>query len=124
MTALQKAYIAECPVREEVFRSSVKNLVVATAVKHFLDTGEAVNMVNRAGVKKFLMEWAKHTRHHPFNRIASYVPAEVNAKVRHTLQTMLRLKSLKAAVEELERVARQKCYEVVRRNPSSGRTLR
>lgn len=82
-------------------------------------------MVNRSGVKKYILEWAKYTRHHPFRRIASYVAAEVNGKVRHTLATMdPPPRSLDEAVAALEAVARAKCCEVVRRNPSLGNTLK
>lgn len=126
MTEIQKAAILECPAFERPpFQSTVKHLVIAKAIKHYLDTGEANNMVNRAGVKKFVLEWAKYTRYHPFKRVASYVPAEVNGLVRYTLSKMDPLpRSAKAAVEEMERVARQRCYEVVRRNPSLGKTLK
>ena len=125
MTEIQKAAILECPAFERPpFQSTVKHLVIAKAIKHYLDTGEAKNMVNRGGVKKFVLEWAKYTRYHPFKRVASYVPAEVNGKVRHTLSTMPKPKSLKAAVEEMERIARSHARSVVTRNPSLGKTLK
>lgn len=126
MTALQRRVILDCPVHERAeFTTTVKSLIVAKAVKDYLATGEIKNMVNRVGVKKFILEWAKYTRHHPFNRVASYVPAEVNAKVRHTLTTMDPLpRSAKATVEELERVAKSHARSVVSRNPSLGKTLR
>lgn len=126
MTEIQKAAILECPAFERPpFQSTVKHLVIAKAIKHYLDTGEAKNMVNRAGVKKFILEWAKYTRYHPFKRVASYVPAEVNGKVRYTLSTMDPPPcSLKAAVEEMERIARSHARSVVTRNPSLGKTLK
>lgn len=126
MTEIQRLAQTEVPAYERPpFQSPVRHLVVAAAVKYYLDTGEAKNMVNRAGVKKYILEWAKYTRHHPFSRIASYVAAEVNGKVRHTLATMdPPPRSLKAAVEALEAIARAKCCEVVRRNPSLGKTLK
>jgi hypothetical protein len=125
MTEIQKAAILECPAYERPpFKSTVRHLVVAAAIKHYIDTGEAKNMVNRAGVKKYILEWAKYTRHHPFSRVASYVPAEVNGKVRYTLSTMPKPKSLKAAVEELERIAQSHARSVVIRNPSLGKTLK
>ena len=125
MTALQRRVILDCPVHERAeFTTTVKSLIVAAAVKHYLTTGEIKNMVHRALVKRFILEWAKYTRHHPFSRVASYVPAEVNAKVRYTLQTMPKPKSLAAAVEELERVAKSHARSVVSRNPSLGKTLR
>jgi hypothetical protein len=125
MTEIQKNARLECPSYERPpFQSTVRHLVVAAAVKHYLDTEEAKNMVNRAGVKKYILEWAKYTRHHPFTRVASYVPAEVNGKVRHTLATMPEPQSLKAAVEALESVARSHARSVVIRNPSLGKTLK
>lgn len=124
MTAIQEAARTECPPHERPpFKSTVRHLVIAKSIKHYLDTGEAKNMVNRAGVKKFILEWAKYTRYHQFKRIAAYIPAEVNAKVRHTLTTS-DPKSLSEAVRDMESVARQKCFEVVRRNPSLGKTLK
>lgn len=126
MTDIQKAAILECPAFERPpFQSTVKHLVIAKAIKHYLDTGEATNMVNRAGVKKFILEWAKYTRYHPFKRVASYIPAEVNAKVRYTLTTMdPPPRSAKAVVEALEKVARSHARGVVTRNPSLGKTLK
>lgn len=125
MTEIQRLARTECPSYERPpFQTTVRHLVVASAVKHYLDTGEAKNMVNRAGVKKYILEWAKYTRHHPFSRVAAYVPAEVNGKVRYTLSTMPEPKSLKAAVEELERIARSHARSVVIRNPSLGKTLK
>ena len=126
MTEIQKAAILECPSFERPpFQTTVKHLVIAKAVKHYLDTGEANNMVNRAGVKKYILEWAKYTRYHPFKRVASYVPAEVNGKVRHTLATMdPPPRSAKAAVEAMEQVARSHARSVVIRNPSLGKTLK
>lgn len=125
MTEIQRSARSECPSYERPpFQTTVRHLVVAAAVKHYLDTGEAKNMVHRALVKKYILEWAKYTRHHPFSRVAAYVPAEVNGKVRHTLATMPEPKSLKAAVEELERIARSHARSVVIRNPSLGKTLK
>jgi hypothetical protein len=125
MTEIQRLARTECPSYERPpFQTTVRYLVVPSAVKHYLDTKEAKNMVNRAGVKRYILEWAKYTRHHPFSRVAAYVPAEVNGKVRYTLATMPEPQSLEAAVEELERIARSHARSVVIRNPSLGKTLK
>ena len=105
------------------FNTSIKHLVVAKAVRHYLQTKEELLMVSRAGVKRYILEWAKHTRWHPLNRVADIVSSEVNAKVRHTLRTTT-YKSAKEAIEELEKVAASHCRRVVVRNPSMGRTLK
>lgn len=126
MTEIQRNARTECPsYARPPFQTTVRHLVIAASVKYYLATGEAKNMVNRAGVKKYILEWAKYTRHHPFSRVASYVPAEVNGKVRHTLATMdPPPRSLKAAVEALESIARSHARSVVIRNPSLGKTLK
>lgn len=122
---VEQALRLELPPRDRPpFETTVRHLIIAKAVKEYLDTGETPNLVHRTSVKKYVLEWCKYVRYHPFRRVASYVPAEVNGKVRHTLHTMPRPKSLKAAVEHLERVAASHCRSVVSRNPSLGKTLK
>ena len=105
------------------FKSSVKRLVIPRAVKHYLETGEVVNLVNRAGARKFILEWAHYTRCHRFKSVASYVPAGVHAVVLNALENMQHPRSFEQLVEELERVARAHAREVVVRNPWAGNKL-
>lgn len=105
------------------FKSSVKRLVIPRAVKHYLETGEVVNLVNRAAAKKFILEWANHTRCYPFKRVASYVPAGVHAVVLNALENMQHPRSFEQTVEELERAARAHAQEVVARNPWAGNKI-
>lgn len=125
MTEIQHIARLEVPAYERPpFQTTVKHLVVGKAIKHWMDTGEAVNFINRAGVKKFILEWAGYVRHHPFKRVATYVPAEVNAKVRHTLASMPERLSQAKTIELAEATARAHARSVVRRNPSLGKTLK
>lgn len=105
------------------FKTRAKNLVRASDVREFLATGNGSRFISRAAVKQFILDWSHHNRYHPFSRVADTAISEVNNLVWYALRSG-EFRDAESAVEELEKVARQRCREITRRNPSIGRTIR
>ena len=57
-------------------------------------------MLNKAGIRRFLLEYAKQYRAHQFTRVADGV------------------------FDQLESAVREKCRQIVQAQPSKGKTIR
>lgn len=65
-----------------------------------MEASKSRGLVNRACVRRFLLEYAARSRAHRFTRVAD------------------------SALDQVEAVVREQCRSVVRSQPSAGKTIR
>lgn len=86
--------------------------------------GDFRKLVKRSIAKQYILDIAKHTRYHPFNRVRGDALLEVCAAVRILLDKVDRKIRDELVLEYAAQEARRYCHSIVIRNPSIGRTLK